>query len=162
MERITSEAARAPSVGEALREFFVALGQLVFDQQGLALPAFLVLIWIVWWLCGVRWERAWPFLRQGAWAPLVVLSVAIALVWSQIAPSTCWCLGLFGVPNFWWQLGGVGLLFALALFCGWLQGVLNWEPAELNLEPPAHHDADHGHGPDDGRMPATENGAGHP
>jgi hypothetical protein len=48
------------------------------------------------------------------------------------------------IPNFWWQLGGVGLLVGTALFCGWLQGVLGWTPEEIDLEPPVHAAA-HGH-----------------
>ena len=78
--------------------------------------------------------------------PLTVLAVAGALVWSQIAPSTYALFGLFTVPNFWWQLGGVGLLVLLTLFCGFVQGAYNWSPAEVEIEPPAEdHGHDHGH-----------------
>jgi hypothetical protein len=76
--------------------------------------------------------------------PLVLILVVSALVWSQLAPSDCSCLGFITVPNFWWQLGGVGLLAAVTLFCGWLQGVFGWTPAEVELEPPMP--AGHGHG----------------
>ena len=85
-------------------------------------------------------------LAQGAWAPVVFIMIVAAFVWSQIAPSACDCLTIVRVPNFWWQLGGVGLLGATALFCGWLQGVFGWHPPELSLEPPAPvHDHHHGH-----------------
>jgi hypothetical protein len=121
--------------------------------QSYVLPAFLLFAWVVWWLCGVRWQQAWPVLAEGAWVPFVLLGVAVALAWSQMAPSSREFLGIFTVPNFWWQLGGVGLLFALALFCGWLQGVLHCEPAAIDLEPPpyVHHEhedhavPEHGH-----------------
>lgn len=99
----------------------------------------LLIAWVAWWLLGVDWRRAWPVLAGGAWAPLTLLLVTGALVWSQLAPSTCTCLGFMAVPNFWWQLGGVGLLAALTLFCGWLQGVMQWYPAEVPIEPPAVH-----------------------
>ena len=74
----------------------------------------------------------------GAWAPAVLLLVVAALIWSRLAPGPCNCLGFVTVPNFWWQLGEVGLIAALTLFCGWLQGVLGWTPREISLEPPAH------------------------
>ena len=103
-----------------------------------------VALWCAWWLWAVNWKRAWPVLAQGAWAPVVLLSVVAALAWSRIAPSPCNCLGFVTVPNFWWQLGSVSTLTAIALFCGWLQGYFGWTPQESNLEPPpiAH---EHGH-----------------
>ena len=39
------------------------------------------------------------------------------------------------------------LLAALTLLCGWLQGLLGWTPAEVNLEPPVAVEHGHGHGP---------------
>ncbi len=97
----------------------------------------LLIVWLAWWLWGVNWKKAWPVLARGAWVPVALVMVVVALVWSQIAPSEGDCFGLFKVGNFWWQLGDVCLLVALTLFCGWLQGVSGWEPAEVNLEPPA-------------------------
>jgi hypothetical protein len=47
------------------------------------------------------------------------------------------------LPNFWSQLVAVTGLALLALFSGWLQGILGWAPAEISVEPPAAH---HGHG----------------
>jgi len=46
-----------------------------------------------------------------------------------------------------WQLGGVGLLVAVTLLCGWLQGVFGWTPAEINLEPVEEAGAGHEAGP---------------
>jgi hypothetical protein len=57
-------------------------------------------------------------------------------------------LGLFGiatVPNFWWQLGGVGVRVVFALFPGWLQTALGWHPPEIDLEPPAPAADGHAH-----------------
>lgn len=105
--------------------------------------AILFAVWLAWWVWGVNWTRARDFLAHGAWVPLVLLVVLSALVWAQIAPGDCDCLGFVTLKNFWWQLWAVGLLTATALFCGWLQGVLHWQPAEVSLEPPA---LDHGHG----------------
>ncbi len=108
----------------------------------------LLIAWVAWWLWGVNWPQAWKALGQGAWAPLVLIMIVAALVWSRIAPGACSCLGFITVPNFWWQLGGIGLLAAVTLFCGWLQGLWGWAPAEIDLEPPAaahHHGHKHGH-----------------
>jgi hypothetical protein len=107
----------------------------------------LFVAWLAWWVWGVNWQRAWAFLAQGAWIPLVLLVIISALAWSQIAPSDCTCLGFTTVRNFWWQLGAVGLLTCTALFCGWLQGALHWQPAEVELEPAEEaHGHEHGHG----------------
>jgi hypothetical protein len=96
----------------------------------------LVIAWLAWWLWGVSWKNVWPVLAEGAWLPALLILVVAALVWSEIAPSECACLGFVTVPNFWWQLGGVGLLAAATLLCGWLQGVFGWTPDEVSLEPP--------------------------
>jgi hypothetical protein len=106
----------------------------------------LIVPWLAWWLWGVNWKRAWAVLAEGAWLPILLIMVIAALVWSALAPSDCTCLGVFKVPNFWWQLGAVSLLAALTLFCGWLQGVFGWIPVEVSLEPPAAPAAEHGHG----------------
>ncbi len=132
---------------QTLLQLFEILVKLVGDLLYLALSWSLLLAWVAWWLWGVNWKKAWAVLAEGAWVPVVVLLVAMALVWSQMAPSECSCLGFVTVPNFWWQLGGVGLLAAVTLCCGWLQGILGWTPAEINLEPPvaAEHGPGHGH-----------------
>lgn len=105
---------------------------------------FLFGAWAVWWLFGVDWARTWQFLAGGAWLPFVLLGVMGALVFSQVFPSDHVLLNRFIMPNFWWQLGALGLWFAAALFFGWLQGVIFWHPVEVELEPAS--EADHGHG----------------
>ena len=68
--------------------------------------------------------------------------------WSRIDSGACNCLGFATVPTFWWQLGGVSTLAALALFAGWLQGQWHYQPPEIQIEPPAAepgHDPAHGH-----------------
>ena len=71
--------------------------------------------------------------------------IIAALVWSQIAPSSL-NLGFTRVPNFWWQLGGTSLLAGIALFCGWLQGVMGCMPADVPIYPGgATADDTHGH-----------------
>ncbi len=105
----------------------------------------LLIPWLAWWSCGVNWTQAWAVLAQGAWLPVFLLMIVAALVWSRIAPGECTCLGFVAVPNFWWQLGGVSLLVAVTLLCGWLQGVCGWVPAEVNLEPLEAPDLEHGH-----------------
>ena len=89
-----------------------------------------------------------PFLRDGAWVPVVLLVIIGAYVWSRILPSDRTLLGTMPLPNFWWQLGSVVTLALVALFCGWLQGVYAWYPPEVAVEPLAHdhgHHREHGH-----------------
>jgi hypothetical protein len=103
-------------------------------------------LWCAWWLWAVNWRKTWPVLARGAWLPVVLLMLVVAAVWSRLSPEPCSCLGIVTIPTFWWHLGGVGALAAVALFCGWLQGYFGWEPAEIDLEPPAHgHGHAHGH-----------------
>ncbi|MBL8793635.1 MAG: hypothetical protein JNM56_07010, partial [Planctomycetia bacterium] len=126
-------------------QLVLVLGQLIGELLYLGLQYGAVLFLVAWFLWGVNWQKTWPVLRRGAGVPFVLLVVLIALVWSQIVPSNASPLGL-SVPNFWWQLGVVGLLAGVALFCGWLQGKMNWTPTEISLEPPDHgHDHSHGH-----------------
>jgi hypothetical protein len=91
-------------------------------------------LWIVWWLCAVNWQRLWPVLAQGAWAPALFLLLMGAVVWSRLAPG-----------YLVWRLGIVAALALLALFCGWLQGRLHWTPREVSVEPPAVSEEGHGH-----------------
>lgn len=108
----------------------------------------LLIVWVAWWLGGVNWKKAWQVLGEGGWVPAVLLLVLTALVWSQLAPADCSCLGFVTVPNFWWQLGEVGLIASIALFCGWLQGYFGWYPHEVSLEPPPPaYGNGHAHGP---------------
>ncbi len=136
--------------------FWQTLTHLAYDvavllRMSLAFLAswILLIIWIVWWLWAVNWKRCWDALARGAWAPAVLLMLISALVWSRLQPQA-WTYEVEGyalsIPNFWWQLLAVGMLAALAMACGWLQGLYGWEPAEVNLEPPAiAHDHGHGH-----------------
>jgi hypothetical protein len=122
------------------------LGILVVQLASLGLH------WLVWitfaavCLWAINWKKARHELAVGGWAPAVLLIIVIALVWSRIVPEPCpWC----GLPNFWWQLGYVSMLAALAMICGWIQSVMHWTPHDVTLDPPAHghgHGHDHGHG----------------
>ncbi len=103
-------------------------------------------LWCVWWLWAVNWRKAWPMLAEGGWAPVVLLLIMTAFAWASIDARPCNCLGFWTVANGWWQLGSVGLLAALALFCGWLQGYFAWTPPEISVEPPPpEHDHHDGH-----------------
>ena len=128
-----------------LVQLFSILGQLLAPLVQSAVSWLLLLVWIAWWLWAVNWKKVWPVLAQGGWMVLVLLIVISALVWSRIAPNTGYLLGGLSVgSDFLRQLMAVALLVVIALGCGWLQGVLGWEPAEIDLEPPAAA-ADHGH-----------------
>jgi hypothetical protein len=99
------------------------------------LPVGVLVVWMLW---AVDWRRAWPVLAAGGWLPLTLIGLMAAFVWSRVWPSTAILFGVVFVPNILWQLGAVGLLIGLALFCGWLQTRLGWYPPEIDLEPPAH------------------------
>ncbi len=129
---------------QTLIQLVLVLGKLVVELLALGLHWFLLIFWVAWWLLGVNWKRVWPVLARGAWAPLCLLTILVAMVWSQIWPSTQTWLGFLAVPNFWWQLGASTVWLGSALFAGWLQGVLGWAPADIDLDPPAHDDG-HGH-----------------
>jgi hypothetical protein len=110
------------------------------------LPVVVLLgLWCVWWLFAVEWQKAWPVLARGGWAPIVLLVLVIAYAWSQISPGGC-TFGFVRLAHLWAHLAAVGGLTLLALFCGWLQGYMHWAPAEVPIEPPGHGSAAHGHG----------------
>jgi hypothetical protein len=140
---------RTPTMAEpwqTIVQIIIDLGRLLLALVQFLGHWLLLIAWVAWWLGGAKWKKLWPTLAQGAWAPVVLLCVLAALVWSQIAPSSYNLLGVTVIPNFWWQLGAVGLIAGLALFCGWLQGVFGWTPPEISVEPAAHGGHDHGHG----------------
>lgn len=122
---------------EQLRDLWVSTSPFLL---ALLLPG----VWCVWWLWGVNWIKLWPALAKGAWLPVLLLALIAAVVWAELQPSQCNCLGFITLPNGWWQTGTIAMFVALALFCGWVQGYFGWMPAEISLEPPppAH---DHGH-----------------
>jgi hypothetical protein len=126
-------------------QLIVALWELLLAIGALAGRHLLLIAWVAWWLGAVNWKRAWAVLAYGGWAPVVLLTLITAAVWAALAPSTANVLDLFPVGNFWWQLGAVTGVVLLALFCGWLQGVLGWTPPVISLEPPAAAAAPHGH-----------------
>lgn len=129
---------------DTLGQLVAVLWKLIIELAQPLLSWSLLLAWLAWWLWGVNWKKTWSVLAEGAWVGVLLLMLAAALAWSQMAPSDCSCLGFMTVPNFWWQLGSISLLVAVTVMCGWLQGVFGWTPTELDLEPPAP--ASHGHG----------------
>ncbi len=118
-------------------------------------PAFRVLpvivgvaLWCLFWLLCVDWRKLWTVLAHGAWAGVALLWFISAVVWSRLDPRDYDALGFVSLPNFWWQLIAIGKLIGLALFFGWLQGVIRYAPPEMSVEMPTGHDShghDHGH-----------------
>lgn len=127
---------------ETLLQLIQVLTRLAMELLEQSLTHALLLAWLAVALCGINWKKMWPVLATGAWAPGVLLLLISAVVWASLVPEPCTCLGFMTVPNFWWQLGAVGLVAALTLVCGWLQGVLGWTPPEIDLTPPP---PGHGH-----------------
>ncbi|MBI2805891.1 MAG: hypothetical protein HYX68_13000 [Planctomycetes bacterium] len=134
-----------PSIWQTLLLLFHTLGTLVIQLAALGYHLLLWILFAAWCLWGINWKRTRHFLATGAWAPAILLIVLIAIVWSRIDPSPC---AQCGLPAFWWQLGYVSMLAALAMFCGWIQNVMHWTPHDISVDPPAHgHGHDHGHSP---------------
>jgi hypothetical protein len=117
-------------------QLFSILGQILAPLIQSAASWLLLLVWIAWWLWAVNWKKVWPVLAQGGWLVVSLLVIIGALVWSMIAPDTGYLLGGLVGSAFWRHLVLVALLALVALVCGWLQGMLGWEPAEIDLEPP--------------------------
>jgi hypothetical protein len=92
-------------------------------------------LWCAYWLWAVNWKVAWKVLGQGGWAPLVLLVVVAAAAWSRIKPEGYNFANLATIPNIWWQFAAVLLAVGLALFCGWLQGVLRYTPITVEVAP---------------------------
>jgi len=111
------------------QQLLLVLGRILEKLIQDALGWSLVIFWLALCLFGINWRKTWPVLAQGAWAPLVLAMVVVALAWSRMTPEA---------PEFWWKLLQVSLVAAASFFCGWLQGYFHWEPAEINLEPPTH------------------------
>jgi hypothetical protein len=132
----------------ALQQVGVDLINVLSILARLAAPWWPVLVWIAFWLWVVDWRKLWPRLAEGAWAPLTLLGIMVALMWSSLLPAP-YVVGDLILASFWWQLLAVALLICSALFFGWLQGVLAWHPLEIAIEAPSSggngHDHDHGH-----------------
>jgi hypothetical protein len=133
----------AATIGEAIMEFPIsgwlqAYGRILLQVSLIAGLA----IWCLW---AVNWRRAWPVLAAGGWAPLVLIGLMAAAVWSLIWPAPANIFGWFILMNGFWQLMAVTLLIGLILFCGWLQSRTSFVPHEFNLDEPANGHHDHGH-----------------
>ena len=129
------------------------------DLQHTLIYLALLSVWVGWCLGAIDWRKLWPRLADGAWAPLVLLTLMIAGVWSWISPGACTCLGIT-IPSLWWHLLATALLVGLGLVCGWLQILAGWHPTEVELHPAAVHGQgheDHGHA-GDGQEAAASHG----
>jgi hypothetical protein len=103
-------------------------------------------LWCAWWLWCVDWKKLWPVLARGAWAPAVLMVLMAGMVWNQLDPVDLAWPGYY-LPALVWHMGAAVLLAAIALTCGWLQGVFHWTPPEFPVHPaPVAHGHDHGHG----------------
>src|SRR5262249_24761378 len=96
-----------PLKGQPVIELVEGLGNLLSAATDLALTIlgryWVLLIWLAWALWAINWKKVWPNLVKGAWAPGVLALIFIALIWSQLQPESCDCLGFVTLPNFWWQ-----------------------------------------------------------
>ena len=129
---------------QILWQLVLAGGQLLVETFSLALQWLPLIAWVAWWTFGVNWRKTREALKQGAWAPLVLLMLLVALVWSQLAPSS-WSWQTITLPNFWWQLGVVTIIVGLTFLCGAVQDAAGWTPPEINLDPPTDSGVEHRH-----------------
>jgi len=134
-----------PGIWQTFTLLLQTLFTLVAQLSALGFHYLLWLLFAAWCLWGVNWKKTRHVLAIGGWMPAILLVVLVAIVWSRIDPRACPDCGL---PNFWWQLGYVSMLAAIAMVLGWVQSVFHWTPHDFNLDPPAHahgHGHDHGH-----------------
>jgi len=116
------------------------------------------LLWFVFCLWAVNWKKMRPALKEGAWVPLVLVMIFIAIVWSRIWPGNKFLAPL----NFWWQFAALSVLAALGLFAGWIQERYSWAPQEISVDPPEHgHGHEHGHHHDHGHGHGHDHSHGH-
>jgi hypothetical protein len=145
-----------------LQQLATVLGSLLVEVLALALRWSLAIAWAAWWLWAVDWRKLWPVLGQGAWAPVSLFALLGALVWALWFPSAYSLAGIGltdrEIPNFSWQLLAVAFLLGTAAFCGWVQRLYHWEPAEIVLEPVGGH-AMHGHDPHGDAHGASHHGS---
>jgi hypothetical protein len=96
-------------------------------------------------LC-VNWKKLRPVLSLGAWTAVVLIVLVSGVVWARLDPRDLSWPGFY-VPALAWRVSAAVGLFLLALFCGWLQGVIGWTPPEIAVHPP---EPEHGHAHGDG------------
>lgn len=130
------------------------------------------LLWFAFCLLAINWKKMWPTLAEGAWVPLVLLIIFVAILWSRIHASSITLFGFLTIGNFWWQLDALALLAGFGLFAGWVQSRYSWAPMEIAIEPPEHghghgdthvhgHDHAHGHEHSHGHDHNPDHGHGH-
>jgi hypothetical protein len=149
----TARAKTMTELSNILQQLGADLINLFTILARLAAPWWPVLVWVAFWLWAVDWRKLWPRLAEGAWAPLTLIGIMVALIWSSLSPEP-YSIGGVELVVFWWQLLAVATLISSALFFGWLQCVAGWYPAEIAIEAPATgghgHDHGQGSGHDDG------------
>ena len=118
------------------QQLIIILGKMFEKLVEDAMSWSLLIVWLALCLFAINWKKVWPILAQGAWMPLTLTMVLVALAWSQMTPAA---------PHFWWKLGGVTLVVVASFFCGWVQIYFGWQPAEINLEPAPHAPDGHAH-----------------
>lgn len=100
---------------------------------------------VVWFLLAVDWKKAWPVLAAGGWAPLVLIALMGAAVWSFVVPGSIQLPVIGSISSGVWHFIAAAFLVGVVLFCGWLQSRSAYAPPEFNLDEPAHHHGEHEH-----------------
>ena len=108
------EMIQQPSIWQTVALLVQTLGDLAVQLGTLGAHWLLWIVWAAWWLGAVNAKKTRHVLAIGGWAPAILLILVIALVWSRLEPRACNCLGFVTLPNFWWQLGYVSMLGAIA------------------------------------------------
>jgi hypothetical protein len=70
-------------------ELITVFLRLVVEVLALGLTWSFLLFWFAWWLWAVNWKKAWHVLGEGGWAPVALVCLMVAGVWSQLRPVRC-------------------------------------------------------------------------
>lgn len=119
------------SAGETL----AGLWSLIQSLAAIVGSHWVFVLWIVFWTFLVRWPDFRRWLSNGAWAPLLLIYIAVSFTWAVNSGPT---LNINGLP-----LGSLGeklfigaVWIAFALLCGRVQDILGVAPPEKEIAGP--------------------------
>ena len=123
-----------------------SLLNVIVNLARVILPWLPLLAWIGFWTFAVNWAKAFPILRKGGMAGVILLMFVAVLVWGAVAPPVDGkhvMLGL-SVSNYAGKFIYVTMLTCIALLCGSAQ--LSGAFGRLCEFPEEPTEDDHGHG----------------
>jgi hypothetical protein len=140
---------------DALFDLFISLVDVVWsllkvlvNLARVILPWLPLLTWIGFWTFAVNWTKAFPILRRGGMAGVILLMFVAVLVWGAVAPPVDGkhvMLGL-SVSNYAGKFIYVTMLTCIALLCGSAQLSGAFGRLCEFADEPTEDDHGHGHG----------------